>query len=125
MMEAVKGLWADMNAQNWAALAGYFTPDASIRWPNTREEFTPAEFVRVNSEFPGDWGIEVRRLDACGRDAVSVVQVRLLPQGPSFHAVSFFVFDETGKITELVEYWGDDGEPPQWRTEKQIGKRYD
>ncbi len=40
----------------------------------------------------------------------------------SFHATSFIrVVD--GKIASMEEYWGDDGEPPQWRQEKHIGRK--
>ncbi len=39
----------------------------------------------------------------------------------SFHATSFFEFDND-KITMLNEYWGDDCKAPQWRKDKNIGR---
>ena len=56
------------------------------------------------------------------------VQTCALPISPqysssdaSFHVVSFFEIVDN-KITSLDEYWGEDGDVPQWRKEKRIGK---
>jgi hypothetical protein len=32
----------------------------------------------------------------------------------SFYAVTFFRL-QNGKIYEIVEYWGENGTPPEWR----------
>ncbi|WP_415520971.1 hypothetical protein [Clostridium sp.] len=53
---------------------------------------------------------------------ISVVKVQLKNKDASFHATSFFEFNN-GKIKLLNEYWGDDGKAPQWRIDKQIGEK--
>lgn len=40
----------------------------------------------------------------------------------SFH-VNSFIEIENEKISKLDEYWGDDGNIPEWRVEKNIGVR--
>lgn len=37
------------------------------------------------------------------------------------HVVSLMKI-QAGKITRLAEYWGEDGPPPAWRRQKQIGR---
>ena len=39
----------------------------------------------------------------------------------SFHVTSFIKVREE-KIISIDEYWGDDGNAPQWRLDKHIGK---
>lgn len=123
-MQTVRSLWAAIGNQNWSGLASYFTDSAVIRWHNTRELFTASEFVEANSRYPGDWLIEVERLLEMGDAVISVVKASLKGRSVSFHAVSFFTF-EGERIAALDEYWGDDGSPPQWRTELRIGKQMD
>ncbi len=118
--QTVASLWRDVDRQNWGGLAAYFSPSAVIRWHNTNEQFTVDEFVRANSEYPGDWAIRVERVLAAGDTVVSAVAVSAREGDASFHAASFFRF-ENGKIVELDEYWGDDAPPPQWRVELGIG----
>jgi hypothetical protein len=109
-----------MDTQTWENLYTYFNEEAEINWVNTNEKFTVQEFVRLNSEYPGDWRIELQRMEATDSSVVSVVKVKLKDQEVSVHGVSFFEFSH-GKIVLLTEYWGDDTVPPQWRTDKQIG----
>ena len=119
--EKVIGLWNDMDKQNWCSLHTYFEDDAIINWNNTNESFNVEEFVRANSEYPGDWSIKIERLECIENLVVSVVKVQLKNDDLSFHATSFFEFN-SNKIKQLNEYWGDDGKAPQWRIDKKIGK---
>lgn len=117
--QIVQALWQAIDRQNWQQLQAFFALQAVICWHNTNEQFTPPEFVRANSEYPGKWRITVQRLEETQTGVVSVVHVTDSIQ--SFHATSFFSF-ENGIITRLDEYWGDDGDAPQWRKTKKIGK---
>lgn len=116
----VSSLWGDIHAQNWGNLPSYFTQTATINWHNTNERFSVNEFVLANSRYPGDWQIRIEKLMSANQIVISVVQVLLKESGVSFHATSFFQF-ENGKIQTLDEYWSEDGPPPQWRTELKIG----
>ena len=117
--ERALSLWQAIHRQDWDALADFFAPDAQIFWHNTRERFTPGEFVRANSEYPGDWTVTVERAEEWGDLVVTAIQTRA--GEASFHAVSFFQMGEDGRIVRLDEYWGGDGPPPRWRIDKQIG----
>ncbi|WP_242837266.1 nuclear transport factor 2 family protein [Alkaliphilus transvaalensis] len=119
--EQIKALWNDMDKQNWDNIKKYFHNEAIINWNNTNERFNVEEFVRVNSEYPGDWNIKIERLESIDNLVISVVKVQLKDEDISVHATSFFEFDRD-KIKVLNEYWGDDGKPPQWRIEKQVGR---
>ncbi|MFV0413998.1 MAG: nuclear transport factor 2 family protein [Oscillospiraceae bacterium] len=113
---AVRGLWADIDAQNWAGLAFWFAPGAVVEWPNTNERFTVQGFTRANSHYPGNWRVtlvSVERLENGG--VVSVARVCAAEGGFSLHAVSFFTFEKGGKISALREYWAEDGPAPGWR----------
>lgn len=113
-------LWRDIGGQHWNRLPDYFLPDAVIVWPNTSEYFTVADYVRANAEYPGDWSIAIRH--AYDADGVAVTVIQTSQGERSFHACSFFQMEE-GKIVRLVEYWSEDGSPPQWRLEKGIGSK--
>ena len=119
--EKVISLWNDIDEQNWDNIHTYFENDATINWNNTNERFNVEEFIRVNCEYPGDWSIIVERLECIESLVISVVKVKLKNDNVSFHATSFFEFNN-GKIKLLNEYWGDDGQAPQWRIDGQIGK---
>ncbi len=119
--EQVIALWNDIDKQNWDNISKYFDDQSIINWNNTNERFTVQEFVRVNSEYPGEWNIKIERLECINNLVISVVKVQLRNEDISFHATSFFEFNND-TIKVLNEYWGDDGKVPQWRIQKQIGK---
>ncbi len=119
-VQLVTAFWADVVAQRAHNLREYFIPTATINWHNTNEHFTVEEYIVANCEYPGDWRGQVERLEVFGDKAVSVTRVWLADQNTSYHAVSFFGF-VGDKIAILDEYWGDDGAPPQWRQDKNIG----
>ena len=65
-------------------------------------------------------GVEkVERIECLNHTVVTVTHV--YSSDASFHVVSFFEIVDN-KITSLDEYWGEDGDVPQWRKEKRIGK---
>lgn len=114
--------WQDVLRQNRQALSSYFCEDAVIRWHCTDEQFTAAEYVRVNCDYPGDWRGEIERVETMGDTAVLAGRVLSADDAASFHVVSFIKF-RNGKIGEMDEYWADDGPPPAWRREMKIGRR--
>ena len=92
-----------------------------MNWHNTNEQFTVEEFIRANCEYPGQWDGEVERVVEQGGLVITATRVWAAGGGPSFHVVSFIQLREE-RIISVDEYWGDDGAPPQWRVEKQIGR---
>lgn len=120
-MEAfIKEFWKYVAAQDKEELRTYFNENAVIRWHCTNECFNVDEYIIANCEYPGKWNGEVERM--IQRDNRSIITVtRVWSEEMSCHVTSFFTI-ENNKIKELDEYFGDDGQAPKWRIDKQIGK---
>lgn len=118
--ELIKTYWREVLAQNKTTLPSYFCENAHVYWHNSNECFNVEEFVIANCEYPNTWQGEIERLELHGEQAITVTKVYSIDGQCSFHAVSFFQFQE-GKILRLDEYWGDDGCPPSWRADMHIG----
>lgn len=116
----MKDYWQKVAKQDREGLALLFNADAKIRWYCTNEEFTTEEFIRVNCDYPDDWNGEIERLDIAGEQIITVT--RVWSKSVSFHVCSFFQF-KGDRISQLDEYWGDDGEAPTWRQAMNIGRK--
>ena len=112
--------WKAVLAQDAVELKKYFREDAYINWHCTNERFTAEEFIIANCEYPGEWDGEIERVEVLNDLYITVVRVFPRDRSASYHVTSFAkVLD--GKILSMDEYWADDGVPPQWRLDKQIG----
>ena len=117
----LKAFWQDVISQDRQNLPSWFCEDAVIRWHCTGEQFTVAEYVRANCEYPGSWTGEIERVEECGDTVILAGRVSPADKSTSFHVVSFLRLRD-GKIAEMDEYWADDREPPAWRRKMKIGK---
>jgi hypothetical protein len=117
--DTVLQLWNKMSCQKFDELVAYFKPDCLIYWHNTDEVFSVLEYVHVNKIYPGNWKIEVLRLEKSNDVIISVVKITSNEEKISLHATSFFTF-ENHKISRLDEYFGLDEEPPIWRNNKEM-----
>lgn len=113
--------WKAVLDQEAETLRKYFHKDAVIKWHCTNEQFSAEEYIRANCEYPGEWDGEIERTETAGDMIVTVVRVFPRDQSASWHVVSFLRLKE-GLITEMDEYWSDDGEPPVWRKKMGIGR---
>ena len=86
-----------------------------------KEQFTVEEYVRVNCDYPNDWTGEIERFMESGDTFILAGRVFPPDHSVSFHVVSFLRISD-GKIIEMDEYWGDDGEVPAWRREMHVGR---
>lgn len=109
----IKAFWQAVAKQDEGKLLVFFNPDAVVRWHNTNEAFDVAGFVRANCEYLGNWQGEVERIEEIGDLLITVTRV-WNEAGSSSHVCSFIKL-ENGKISSVDEYWGDDGESPDWR----------
>ena len=118
----IEGYWSAVFRQDADAIRRFFHSTAFVNWHNTNEHFTVEEFIRANCDYPGKWDGKVEKIVTA--DDCTVTAARVFEKGGklSFHVVSFFRVTE-GKIASIDEYWGDDGEPPQWRQDKNIGTK--
>ena len=117
----INAYWQAVLAQDAAAMAPFFAPEAVVRWHNSNECFTAAEFIRANCEYPGDWEGEILRRHRLEDLHICVCRVWPRDKSASFHVTSF-IKTEKGLITSIDEYWGDDGPAPQWRQELKLGR---
>lgn len=116
----VKAFWRDVLSQNREALQAYFCKDAVIRWHCTNEKFSVQEYIKVNCDYPGEWDGEIERIEKAGETFITAVRVFPKDKSASFHALSFIkIKDEL--ISEMDEYWAEDGEIPEWRLNMRIG----
>lgn len=117
----VRSFWKVVLNKDEKGITDYFHPDASIRWHNTNEIFNVKEFARVNCEYPGRWNGNVERIETQDDLIITATHVYSADDPAlSFHVVSFIRM-ENNKIISVDEYWGDDGDAPQWRLDKHIG----
>ena len=114
--------WDAVLRQDAQAMRRFFHPEALVRWHNTKEQFTVEEFIQDNCAYPGDWEGSINRIENIGSLIVTVTQAYTRDRSISFHVVSFFQM-ENSLIMAIDEYWGDDGDAPQWRQEMHIGSR--
>lgn len=117
----IQSFWHDILTQNREALPSYFCEDAVIRWHCSNEQFTVSEYVQANCEYPNDWNGEIERVEELGPNIILVGRVFPTDHSSSFHVVSFISLNE-GLISEMDEYWADDGDVPGWRKAMNIGK---
>ena len=106
-------------SQNADALAGFFTPDAIICWHDSNEQFTVAEYIRANCEYPGSWEGEIQRVEKTEEGLVLVTKIS---STESTHLVTAFIKLTNDKISRLDEYYSDCAPAPQWRIDMHIGK---
>ena len=116
-----KDFWRDVLEQNREKLQGYFHEDAVIRWHCSNELFTVQEYIRANCEYPGQWDGEIERMEETNDTIITAVKVYPVDKSCSFHVVSFLKL-ANGLITEMDEYWGDDGVALEWRRQLGIGR---
>lgn len=118
----IQAYWEAALCQDAEAMQKFFAPGAVINWHNTNERFTPEEFIRANCEYPGNWAGEIEKLFSLQNKIITVVHVYSADQAQHFHVTSIFRVDGE-KIASIDEYWGDDGEAPQWRKDLHIGRK--
>ena len=120
--------------QDAKVLEEFFAADAIIRWHDSNEQFTVAEYIRANCEYPGcigeqhqqgaagpgQWSDEIQRIEKIDGGIVLVTKIF---SSDFATLVTAFISIENGKITHLDEYYADyNDEIPQWRKEMNIGK---
>lgn len=113
--------WKAVLVQNENEIREFFHKDALINWHCTNECFNVDEFIIANCEYPGDWDGRVERVETLDDLIITVTNVYSKDRSTSFHVTSFIKAKED-KIISIDEYWADDGDAPEWRLKKHIGK---
>lgn len=118
----IHNYWKVVLEQKEDVIRSFFHENAYVNWHNSNEHFTVDEFIRANCDYPGEWDGEIERVETLDTLVITVTHVYTKDKTLSFHVTSFIrIVDE--KIAAVDEYWGDDGEAPQWRQDKHIGTK--
>ena len=111
---------AAVSTQNAEVLQGFFTPDAIIRWHDSNEQFTVAEYIRANCEYPGNWNGEFQRVE---KSSIGITLLTKIFSDDFATFVTAFITLKDGKITHLDEYYADyNSDVPKWRKDMNIGR---
>lgn len=108
-------------SKNKTTLENFFCKEAVIRWHCTNERFSVQEYIKVNCEYPGEWDGEIERVEEAKNTIIVAVRVFRVDKNVSFHVVSFIKI-KNDLITEMDEYWSDDGPIPEFRKSMNIGR---
>ena len=109
--------WEYINKAEFDKLTEVMAADANVILPNTNEKFVGREnYIRFNRDYPGRWFADVQKLFEADDEIVTAVKI-FNKEGMSLYVTSFFKV-KNGLITQITEYWGENGEPPTWRKGK-------
>lgn len=116
----INELWEAIIKQKADILKTFFYEDAYINWHCTNEHFTVDEYIQANCEYPGEWHGEIERVETIEDLIILVGNIRSKDDNWSLHVVSF-IRTKDDKIISMDEYYGDNGQAPQWRLERKLG----
>jgi hypothetical protein len=118
-------------SQDTEKLRSFFKPDACIYFANTNEKFTRDEYVSANSAYPEKRHYEIEDIGEIIPSDIWEPRGFYMAKvwddvGNKFYVIGHIEFGNTDNalIQYLVEYWSEPCEPPQWRKNLNIGKRY-
>ena len=105
-------------SQNADILTGFFTSDAVICWHDSNEQFTAAEYIKANCEYPAEWSGEIQRVNKI--DGGFVIVTKICSKTDTVFVCSFIEL-RNGKICRMDEYYSSLEEVPEWRSNLNIG----
>lgn len=124
MESIVQQFWKHIDNAAFDRLYEIMHPEAVVWLPNTHEVFKGSrKYVEFNQKYPDRWHARVQNLFRSGQTIISIVLIYNADHSMSFYVTSLFRFSED-RIIEITEYWGDNGEPPQWRLDENFSERY-
>jgi ketosteroid isomerase-like protein len=113
--QLVAELWKRMGRFDFAGAGELLHDDFVCEWPQSNERIRGrANFVALNSNYPGRWSAEVKRVIAQGDQAAS--EVALTWEEQIVVVVSFYEIRD-GKIYREIDYWPESYAAPDWRAQ--------
>jgi hypothetical protein len=109
----ISELWQRLGRFDFAGAGELLHADYVCEWPQSKERIRGREnFVALNSNYPGRWAAQVKRVIVEGDQAAS--EVMLTYEDQTVIAVSFYEIRE-GQIYREVDYWPESYAAPEWR----------
>lgn len=122
--DIIKRFWNLMSRGMFEDAGKLMAENCVVFFPNTKEVFRGRDkYVKMNQKYPGRWIISIEKLLSNEDTVVSAAKVESEDKSSSFYDTAFFTI-KNNVITEIAEYWGDNGEPPMWRIEEKLSQRY-
>ncbi len=108
-------LWQRMGRFDFAGAGELLHDDYVCEWPQSKERIRGrANFVALNSNYPGRWKAEVKRVIVEGDRAAS--EVALTWENQTVVVVSFYEMRD-GEIYREVDYWPEPYAAQEWRAQ--------
>ena len=123
LVKKILNFWKYINDAEFEQLTKIMVENSIVILPNTREIFKGRNnYIVFNKEYPGRWYARVEKIVAFENQVISVVEITNT-EGVSLYVTSFFIFEDN-MIKEITEYWGENGEAPEWRINKGFSEKY-
>ncbi len=108
-------LWQRLGRFDFAGAGELLHDDYVCEWPQSKERIRGREnFVALNSNYPGRWQAEVKRVIVEGNEAAS--EVILTYEDQTVIVASFYEMRD-GKIYREADYWPEPYAAPEWRAQ--------
>lgn len=115
--EPVRALWERMHHRDWEGISRLLDGGFQAVWPQTSERIpSPAQYIGLNRNYPGNWVITVKTVDATAEGAVARVHIASTTDDVSLYAIGFYRV-MGGKILGAEEYFADVGVAPYDRSD--------
>ncbi|MDN3609837.1 nuclear transport factor 2 family protein [Vibrio ostreicida] len=115
--DVVLGFWDAMQANDFAKASQWLSTDFEGYWPQSQELIVGRDnFVKINTHYPttGRWQFTLHSI-VCENETV-VTDVTVTDGLQTARAVTFHTV-VNGLITRQKEYWPDDMEALEWRSQ--------
>ncbi len=121
--ETAVRFWEYIDTAQFDELGSIMSKDAVVWCPNTKEVYRSAKaFIDFNKAYPGRWFADVEKAVIAQGEAITVSKV-YDERGTSFYCISFFKFAD-GLISEIIQYWSENSDPPEWRDSTGLAENY-
>lgn len=112
--QTARRFWECAEARDWDGFAEVLAPDVVYEAPQTRERVRGRDaYVRFNHDYPGDWHLTITRL--VGDDAGAATEVAFTIGEEAMTGISFFSFDDDGRVLTVRDHWPEAYVPPPGR----------
>ena len=115
--EVVLSFWKAMQTNDFYKASQLLSEDFECFWPQSTELIVGREnYAKINTYYPakGKWDFKINSL--IGEETQVVTDVSVTDGVQKARAITFHTV-ENGLIRKQVEFWPEDFEAPEWRSE--------